>query len=249
MVFQDKEYHRLFHNETDVDLKLKAIADIPFDERNENLFLKTMQDYHQVNKGVLTDRAAENKINKLTPDDDYVNKSGNASLDNVDSLEDLVEHNKTFLSRASKAGKYVFPALAGAAGSYSLYEALNEEAQAKKFYSDTGQEMPFGEKAYLAASTATAFPLGAVALPLKDIKDMGVGLKDIGERSPVAEKMVRRSRTRGRNKYQKRLIDRQNAIRENPTSFVQRPEPEPNIEVDESGFEAEYEGFALPSNN
>ena len=246
---KDKEYHRLFRNETDVDLKLKAIADIPFDERNEDLFLKTMQDYHQVNKGVLTDKAAENKINKLTPDDDYVNKSGNASLDNVNSLEELVEHNKTFLSRASKAGKYVFPPLAGAAGSYSLYEALNEEAQAKKFYSDTDQEMPFGEKAYLAASTATALPLGAAVLPLKDVKDMAVGLKGIGERSPVAEKMVRRSGARGRNRYQKKLIDRQNAIRENPTSFVQRPEPEPSIEVDESGFEAEYEGFALPSNN
>ena len=78
---------------------------------------------------------------------------------------------------------------------------------------------------------------------------MAVGLKGIGERSPVAEKMVRRSGARGRNRYQKKLIDRQNAIRENPTSFVQRPEPEPSIEVDESGFEAEYEGFALPSNN
>tara|TARA_R110002051_G_scaffold157690_1_gene229224 strand:- start:5 stop:2200 length:2196 start_codon:yes stop_codon:yes gene_type:complete len=243
---KDKEYHRFFRNETDVDNKLKAIVDIPFAERNEDLFLKTMQDYQQVNKGVLTDRSAENKINKLMPTDDYVPDTGNTIPDNVNSLDELAEHSKTFLSRASKAGKYIFPPLAVAAGVLSTHDAYAEDARAKKYYSDTDQEMPLGEKAYLETSKFTAPFLGAAALPIKDIKDMGLGLKGIGERDPVAEKMIRRSGTRGRNKYQKRLIARQNALRENPTSFVQQPEP--SIDVDESGFEAEYEGFALPSN-
>lgn len=254
----DREYatntfHRHFDNVEDINTKLYSLHDVPIDQRNIESASKALTLHQAETQKPFTSAASRKEAEKLagsfTESETYVPEGGNALPDNVNSLDDALEHSKTFLSRAAKAGKYVFPPLAVASGVLSTQEAYAEEEQAEKYYSDKGQEMPFAERAYLETSKFTAPVLGAAAIPLKDVKDMGVGLKGIGERSPVAEKMIRRSGARGRNKYQKRLMDRQNVLRENPRSFVQRPEPEPNIEVDESGFEAEYKGFALQSNN